>query len=100
MKKITAVVLAVVMLCALASNALAASADFPDITDAGLARDVASLQMLGVIDGYDDGRFDPQGTLTRAAFCKMAVVIMGRCFFDGSCASTTISSSSTSLASH
>ncbi len=78
MKKVTAAILVVVLLCGLTFNALAASTGFSDISDAGLERDVASLQMLGVIDGYADGRFDPQGTLTRAAFCKMAVIIEGR----------------------
>jgi hypothetical protein len=33
--------------------------------------------MLGVIDG-DGGLFKPGGNLTRAAFCKMCAIIMGR----------------------
>ena len=34
--------------------------------------------MLGAIDGLPNGTFQPSGTLTRAQFCKMAVVTMGR----------------------
>ncbi|SHI16493.1 S-layer homology domain-containing protein [Sporobacter termitidis DSM 10068] len=78
MKKFTAAVMALVLLFALCISAGAKSASFPDITDPALLRDVAVLQMLGVVSGDDNGNFMPNGTLTRAAFCKMAVTVMGR----------------------
>ena len=53
------------------------AAAFSDIGDAETARAVAVLQMMGVIDGVDEQRFVPNGTLTRAQFCKMAVVLKG-----------------------
>ncbi len=78
MKKIIAVILAAILLFALASTALAAPASFPDIKDQSLMREVAVLQMLGAVGGDENGNFLPDGTLTRAAFCKMAVITMGR----------------------
>ncbi|NLA85794.1 MAG: S-layer homology domain-containing protein, partial [Clostridiales bacterium] len=78
MKKIIAVFLTAILLFALASNALAAPVSFPDVRDEGLAREVAVLQMLGAVGGDGNGNFVPNGTLTRAAFCKMAVITMGR----------------------
>jgi hypothetical protein len=78
MKKHIAAFLTVVLLLTLASAAYAAPATFPDIKDATLAREVAVLQMLGAVGGNESGQFVPDGTLTRAAFCKMAVITMGR----------------------
>ncbi|NLT13576.1 MAG: S-layer homology domain-containing protein, partial [Clostridiales bacterium] len=78
MKKTIAVFLAAILLFALAPNVLAAPASFPDVRDDTLAREVAVLQMLGAVGGDENGNFVPGGTLTRAAFCKMAVITMGR----------------------
>jgi hypothetical protein len=78
MKRTIAALMTAILLLALAPSALAQSASFPDIYDPSLARDVAVLQMLGAVGGNDSGYFDPNGTLTRAAFCKMAVIVMGR----------------------
>lgn len=36
------------------------------------------LRMLGVLDGTGGGAFQPYGTLTRAQFAKMAVVMLGK----------------------
>ena len=38
---------------------------------------VEVLRMMGVLDGYGDGTYRPGNTLTRAQFCKMAVLAMG-----------------------
>ncbi|MDR0861489.1 MAG: S-layer homology domain-containing protein [Oscillospiraceae bacterium] len=76
MKKCIAILLLAATILTLTSTALAATPTFPDITDAKTADNVAVLQMLGVING-DNGNFRPEGTLTRAEFCKMAIVIMG-----------------------
>ena len=50
---------------------------FTDIQDAETAKAAAVLQMMGVIDGVDAQRFAPEGILTRAQFCKMAVLLKG-----------------------
>lgn len=76
MKKIVAACLsAVIMLCALSFGA---DASFSDISDPGTARDAAVLEQLGVINGIGGGLFDPEGTLTRAQFCKMTVYILNK----------------------
>jgi hypothetical protein len=78
MRKLIALVLTAVILAGLAGSAAAQTSGFPDVTDSALARDIAVLQMLGVINGDENGNFNPAGTLTRAQFCKMAVVAMGK----------------------
>ena len=60
------------------SMAVPAGAAFSDISDATTQKEVAVLQMMGVINGTSDTTFSPNGTLTRAQFCKMAVTLMGR----------------------
>ena len=51
---------------------------FSDVQESTAARNVAALQMMGVVDGYPDGSFRPQQTLTRAQFCKMVIALMGQ----------------------
>ena len=46
---------------------------FSDVTDPNTAAAIESLRLLGVLDGYADGTFRPEESLTRAQFCKMAV---------------------------
>lgn len=69
------------LLCAAALTGLLASpaaATFPDVTDPQLTEAVEVLRQLEVIHGKSDGTFDPQGSFTRAEFCKMALVVLGR----------------------
>lgn len=54
----------------------APAARFSDVTDQNTAVAVEVLRMMGVLDGYGDGTFRPQGQLTRAQFCKMAAYAM------------------------
>lgn len=54
-----------------------ASAAFSDITDSSLAQKVAILDALGIMQGMGDNQFNPDGSLTRAQFCKIAVTAMG-----------------------
>ena len=75
MKKFVSLLL---VLAAVVAMAVPAGAAFSDITDDQTQREVAVLQMMGVINGTSDTTFSPNGTLTRAQFCKMAVVLMGR----------------------
>lgn len=60
------------------SMAVPAGAVFSDITDTTTQKEVAVLEMMGVINGTSATTFSPNGTLTRAQFCKMAVTLMGR----------------------
>lgn len=53
--------------------AAAATTNFADISDRDTAMAVESLRLMGVLDGYGDGSFRPNASLTRAQFCKMAV---------------------------
>ena len=70
LKKILALVLA--FACAFTMFAGAAFADQADIkaTDA-----VNMLSALGVINGYDDGSYKPDATVTRAEMAKMIFVV-------------------------
>lgn len=68
-KSILALAIALMMLFSLSINAFA----FSDIKDEKTAAAVNVLQSLGVINGFPDGTFKPDETLTRAQFTKMAV---------------------------
>ena len=51
---------------------------FRDISDPAVAEAAEVLRLLGVVDGTGDGTFNPGASLTRAEFCKLAVVLLGR----------------------
>lgn len=70
-KKIVSLLL--VLLLAIAP----ASAMFSDISDTKLAQTATILDALGIMQGVGDNRFDPNGSLTRAQFCKLAVTALG-----------------------
>ncbi len=74
MKRILAAILAVALL---STTAFAAMPVFSDISDQTVAQEVDVLRMLGVVNGMSETSFAPNGTLTRAQFCKMAIQIMG-----------------------
>lgn len=84
MKKQFAFLLALCLLAATALPLGARAADtakasgFSDISDKDVAVDVEVLRMMGVLDGYGDGTFRPGNTLTRAQFCKMAVLALNK----------------------
>ena len=80
MKRILSCVLALALTLCLLPAALppAQAASFTDIADSTTAENVEVLRMLGVVDGTGGGAFQPNGTLSRAQFCKMAVVMMGK----------------------
>ena len=65
MKKLLAMVLALVMTLSLAVSANAAFKDDKDIS-ADYAEAVAVLDGMGVFKGYEDGSFKPTGDITRA----------------------------------
>ena len=65
MKKLLAMVLALVMTLSLAVSANAAFKDAKDV-DETFAEAVDVLNGLGVFKGYEDGSFNPKGDITRA----------------------------------
>lgn len=77
-KKLISLILALAVVCSLLTLPAAAAGEgnFRDITDRDVAVAVESLRLLGVLDGYGDGTFRPENTLTRAQFCKMTVFAM------------------------
>lgn len=72
-KKILSLVLCIAMVASLFSTALAFS-DMPNETERSAA---LSLSMLGIVEGVGGNSFAPTATLTRAQFCKMAVIASG-----------------------
>ncbi len=76
-RKILSLLLAVAMLFSLAIPS-AFAADFSDVPETYQYYDaVQSLVARGIINGYDDGTFKPDATITRAEFCKMVVYSIG-----------------------
>ena len=109
-KRIIAAVLTLVMLCSsfvfaagegllTSSNSVAdtvqeqpltqqeinkAATGFTDISaDAPYAAAVKKLVDFGIINGYEDGTFKPEGEVTRAEMCKMINLTLGYTDFDG-----------------
>ncbi|MCD8180526.1 MAG: S-layer homology domain-containing protein, partial [Firmicutes bacterium] len=53
-------------------------AAFSDVDDTNAYKTaITTLSKLSVIDGYTDGTFQPEGTITRAEFTKLIVFILG-----------------------
>ena len=77
-KRISALLLSILIAattCAVPVCA-ASTSRFSDISNSNTAVTIESLRLMGVLDGYSDGTFRPDGKLTRAQFCKMAAYIM------------------------
>lgn len=75
MKKIIAVILAVIMIMSFATVAFAADS-FTDISNSKNEEAIKTLYDLGVIDGYSKTKFGPKLTLSRAEACKIMVVAL------------------------
>lgn len=71
--KITALISALIMLVNMSS--FAAFSDVDTTSDVGNA--ISQLSSLGIINGFTDGSFHPDETLTRAQFAKIAVYMLG-----------------------
>ena len=82
-KLVAALLCAVLCLSFFALPAAAASTD--DMTT-----DAAVLNMMGALQGDGNGSLKLDGTLTRAQFCKIAVIVMGLSDNVGQYANTTI----------
>jgi hypothetical protein len=82
MTRITTLILSLCMAASLlclsagAADTTTKAKTFSDVSDRGTSVAVESLRLMGVLDGYQDGSFRPDATLTRAQFCKMAVYAM------------------------
>jgi len=50
---------------------------FSDVSDNNLLRKIENLQDYDIINGYPDGTFKPDDNITRAAFSKMVVCMIG-----------------------
>ena len=80
-KRLISGLLAAALLAGLVTLAPASAAGksaFTDIPDSTTANAAETLRVLGVVDGTGGTAYNPNGTLTRAEFCKMAVEILGR----------------------
>ena len=75
MKRFTTIILALILCFSL--FAPLSLAGFSDITDGPTQTAASLLQSLGIVAGYNDGKFHPNDKLTRAQFCKMAVLLSG-----------------------
>ncbi len=74
MKRTLALVLALVM--AIGLMAFPVSADFTDDTEIKYAEAVDVMSAIGVINGFEDGSFDPDGYLTREQAAKVVAYLM------------------------
>ena len=78
MKKFLSLVLALVMTMSLFTISAGAT-EYKDLTDKSTIQypeAVAVLNKLGIITGYEDGSFNPTGSLTRGAAAKIIVSLM------------------------
>ena len=80
MKKVLSIVLSLVMvLCMTPMMAFASTgnAAYPDIDGEKCEGAVNVLSALGVIDGYEDGTYRPDTTISRAELTKIVVTALG-----------------------
>ena len=70
MKKFLSLVLALTMMMSLVTINAGAK-EFTDDEDQNYDEAIAVISEIGVVDGYEDGSFKPQGTLTRGAAAKI-----------------------------
>jgi hypothetical protein len=75
LKKVISTFAAVALL---ATSASAFAVTFPDVDEsASYAGAVEALTTLGIVNGDDNGKFNPDNTVTRAEFAKMVVEALG-----------------------
>ena len=74
LKKVLALVLAVVMI--MGTVAVASAKSFTDVkgTD-NYANAIDALSALGILDGFEGGTFQPESTLTRAQAAKIVAIV-------------------------
>lgn len=69
-------ILAVLLVAVAAINLSVAAAEFTDAGEIQEVEAVEALVELGILNGKEDGSFDPQGTVTRGEMCKIIAVIL------------------------
>ena len=74
-KKVLSLVLALVMV--LGSFSFVSAVKYDDVTGTTYAEAVDRLSLLGILEGYPDGTFKPDGQITRAEFAAVAIRAKG-----------------------
>ena len=74
LKKILALVMALVMSMSLIT--IANASDFTDSSDITYEEAADVMSAIGVIEGFEDGSFDPDGTLTREQAAKLVTFML------------------------
>jgi hypothetical protein len=74
-KKVLSLVLALVMV--LGSFSFVSAVKYDDVTGTTYAEAVDRLSLLGILEGYPDGTFKPDGEITRAEFAAVAIRAKG-----------------------
>lgn len=78
MKKQFSLFVAVVMLMTALFSAVSVKADFSDVAADYRYKDaITTLSKLNVINGYENGTFEPEKDITRAEFTKIIVYMLG-----------------------
>ena len=73
-KRIIAIITASILILAAISVPFAAT-EFSDMKDHWAKANVENLRSKGIIDGYEDGTFKPENTVTYGEFIKMQMCI-------------------------
>ena len=76
-KRVFSALLALVLTLSAVVLPASAAGSYSDVSDKKTAQNVEVLRLLGVVEGYGIGQFNPYAQLTRAEFCKMLVTLMG-----------------------
>ena len=98
MKKVLSIVLSLVLvICMMPVMAFAATSNaaYSDISGEKCEGAVNVLTALGVVDGYEDGSYKPEKTVTRAEMAKLIITALG---MDSYATATTSSYSDMALA--
>lgn len=92
-------VLALALAFALALGMMATAA-FTDVEDIDMSDAVNTMTALGIINGYTDGSFRPDSTVTRAEMAKMIYVLKNGGKDDGATYYKNLSTPLTDIAGH
>lgn len=76
-KRFIALVTAFVLAFSTLISTTALAAVNPDVVGTDYEVAVSKLKAVGIMEGYPDGSFQPNGEITRAEFAKIAVIAMG-----------------------
>ena len=78
MRKTFSFLVALTMLLSVFTQSISVNAAFSDVADDNSYKNaITTLTTLKVINGYDDGTFKPDQSITRAEFTKLVVYMLG-----------------------